>query len=66
MTKQQIVIEIDLDGATTVEAQGMTGQGCRAFTAAIEAALGATVSDRPKPEMTATATKQQASQGGGR
>lgn len=47
---QQVIVTIDKDGATQVEAKNVTGSGCAALTKAIEAALGTTTADAKKPE----------------
>lgn len=46
----QIIVDIDPAGNVKVEANGMTGSGCQAVTAAIEQAIGVTTGDVKKPE----------------
>lgn len=47
---QQVIVNIDAQGNTTVEAKGVQGSGCAALTRAIEEALGKTVTDQKKAE----------------
>ena len=47
---QQIIITVDDQAAVTVEANGFKGSGCKAFTQAVEAAIGATMGDKTTPE----------------
>lgn len=47
---QHVIVTIDAEGNTTVEAQGVQGSGCAALTKAIEESLGKTVADQKKPE----------------
>lgn len=54
-----ITVTINEDGSTTVATSGFAGASCKAATAELEAALGATTSDTPTHEMRqqTTATK---------
>lgn len=47
----QVTVTISPDGEVKVEAGCIKGHGCKALTAALEAAIGRTVADTPKPEM---------------
>ncbi len=51
---KEVVIEIDPDGTTRIEAQNFKGKGCAEATAMLELALGGTdpgnKSDKRKPE----------------
>ena len=47
---RQIIVIVDTDGATTVEAKGFSGTGCKNASKALETALGAVQSDKPTPE----------------
>ena len=47
---KQIVVTIDTDGNSKVEAVGFSGSGCQDATKAIEAALGGVSDDVKKPE----------------
>jgi hypothetical protein len=47
---QEVIVTIDAEGDTKVEAKGVVGSDCAALTRAIEQALGSTVSDVKKPE----------------
>jgi len=49
-TRRSIHVRVSTTGEITVEAQGFTGRGCEAATAAIEAALGNTTARSRKPE----------------
>lgn len=42
MTMRQIVITVERDGTTKVDAQGFKGKGCQDATQAIEIAIGGT------------------------
>ena len=55
----QVIVNITADGQTTVEAQGVTGSGCRELTRAIEEAIGHTTGDVTKSEYFRTATQEQ-------
>lgn len=46
----EVIIDIDAQGNTKVESRGVKGAGCKALTAAIEAALGKTVTDQTTTE----------------
>lgn len=46
----EIIVNIDADGEVKVEAACVTGQGCAALTAAIEASIGTVKADVKKPE----------------
>lgn len=58
MAIRQIVITINRDGTSTVDAQNFAGVGCAAATKAIEVALGgddaSNVDDKKKPDFYAT------------
>lgn len=54
----QIIVEVDEQGATTVEAKGVKGSGCKALTEAIERSIGATVADKPTSEFFAQQQQQ--------
>ena len=58
----KIIIEIDLEGETTVDAQGFNGHGCKEATKDIERALGKTTKDAKKPEFTRQSVRKQAKQ----
>lgn len=45
-----IFIEVNQDGAVTVDAVGFKGKGCEAATRAIEQALGTVKKSTKKPE----------------
>lgn len=47
---QQILVDISPEGEVKVQAEGVTGSGCKELTKALEQALGKTVSDQKKPE----------------
>lgn len=51
---KQVVITFNVDGTSTIDAQGFMGVGCASATAAVEIALGGTDasnrSDKRKPE----------------
>lgn len=47
---EQIEVDIEADGTVRVEAKGVSGRGCSALTAAIEASLGRVTGDVKKPE----------------
>jgi hypothetical protein len=47
-----IIVEISTTGEVKIDAVGFTGNACEKATAAIEAALGKTVSRQRKPEAT--------------
>ena len=49
-TRRSIQVMVSPAGEITVEAQGFTGRGCEAATAAIEAALGKPSARSRKPE----------------
>ena len=49
-SRRSIHVRVSPDGGIVVEAQGFAGRGCEAATAAIEAALGKSVSRVRKPE----------------
>ena len=54
---KKIVIEIEADGTTKVDAQGFKGKSCSLATREIELALAGTddtVDKRPKPDFYAT------------
>lgn len=55
---EQILVTVDPQGNSQVEARGVPGPGCQHLTAAIERALGRTVVNRTTPEF-----HQQAAQG---
>ncbi len=59
MKQQQIIVEVDQDGAVTIEAVGFKGAACEKATAEIEKALGVVASRRKKPEFHQTVTNQQ-------
>jgi hypothetical protein len=46
----KIIIDIPLDGETTIETEGFHGRQCKDATKAIEQALGDTTSDANKRE----------------
>lgn len=48
---EKIIVTIKPDGLTTVEVQGVKGEGCKALTAALEAALGTPTASVPTGEM---------------
>lgn len=65
----QIIVDIEADGTTKVEAAGVVGSSCQQLTRAIEEALGQTTSDVKKPEFHRAAPLGQTNQatlGGGR
>ena len=49
-SRRSIHVRVSPTGEVAVEAHGFSGRGCEAATAAIEAALGKTVSRTRKPE----------------
>ncbi len=59
MNKKQIIVEVDQDGAVTIEAVGFKGAACEKATAEIEKALGAVANRRKKPEYHQTTTTTQ-------
>lgn len=58
MSMKQIVITVEADGATKIDAQNFAGQGCKSATEAIAIAIGGSDRDRSgddtKPEFYAT------------
>jgi len=48
---EKITVVIKPNGDTTVSVAGVKGEGCRALTAALEAALGTPTSDTATGEM---------------
>lgn len=48
---EKIKVTIKPNGDSVVEVSGVKGEGCRALTAALEAALGNTTSDTATSEM---------------
>lgn len=46
-----ITITVGASGETTIKTEGFSGSSCKDATAAIEKALGKTVSDTPTGEM---------------
>jgi hypothetical protein len=50
MSQEMIVIEISPQGETKIEVKGCAGPSCSSLTAAIEKAVGRTVTDLKKPE----------------
>lgn len=60
---EQVVITIGKGGATTVEAKGFRGKGCKAATEALERAIGSTTASKLKPEYHQTEIKQSAKAG---
>lgn len=57
---EQILVTVDPQGNSQVEARGVPGPGCQHLTAAIERALGRTVENRTTPEYHQQATQPQA------
>jgi hypothetical protein len=55
---QQVIVEIDEQGATEVKVTGVAGKGCQKLSEAIEKSLGSVVADQKTPEFF-----QQAKQG---
>ena len=47
---KQIIVEVDTEGGTTVDAQGYQGESCQEATAFLEKALGRSVTQRLKPD----------------
>ena len=47
---KQIIIEVEPDGAVTIDAVGFTGTDCVAATQFLEEALGAKIQVHKKPE----------------
>ena len=50
MSKGQVIIDIDVDGNTTVSVKGVAGSSCKSLTSKIQAALGQTIKDTKTPE----------------
>ena len=48
--KARVIITIDEEGQTEVKVEGGNGSSCKALTAGIEKALGATTGDKKLPE----------------
>jgi hypothetical protein len=49
-SRRSVQVRVSPSGEVAVEALGFSGRGCEAATAAIEAALGETISRTRKPE----------------
>lgn len=63
---KKIVIEIDTDGSSKIDAEGFKGQQCSVATRELELALagnGGAVEDRKKPDFFATTGNQQTLRG---
>ena len=58
----QVIVTIDPEGNTKVEAAGVVGSSCAELTRAIEQAIGETTADVKKPEFFRSA--EQAARGG--
>lgn len=50
MPKDEIIVEIETDGTSTVSVKGVSGPACKMLTKDLEAALGAPVSTQTTPE----------------
>jgi len=59
-----ILIDIDLGGATEIKVQGCPGPSCKQLTEAIEKALGTVTSDVKTPEYHHAAKQGQQAQAG--
>ena len=59
---QQIIVDIDTDGAIKIDAKGFTGTDCEEATQFLEAALGVITERQHKPEYRQQATRQQSHQ----
>lgn len=58
--REEVIIEIATDGATTVEVKGVKGSACLEFSKNIENALGAVTDDKHTHEMRERSTNANA------
>jgi hypothetical protein len=62
---KKVVVEIDLEGNTTVNAEGFEGEGCKEATEPVARALGKITETRVKPEFLTRSAARQAEKTGG-